>query len=307
MKPLYRIFAVVCFSLTTNLLQAKVDEVERIALVGAFQGELDAIMKFMDPHKIDQEVVINGMPFYLGTAHGKDVVFFKTNTSTINAAMTTQLALSNFNIKKLLFAGIAGGINPELEKGDISIPQRWYHHAQGAYYNKKSEEEGYVLREGSESRHPFGNFGMFFPSGVSAIRDEKQTNIKKPFFEADPELLAVARETTEFLQEDDKRSLKNGLGTPAKIKVHGAGVAGPVFMDNSDYRDFVFTAFSADCLDMESSAIAHVCWANHVPFLIIRSLSDLAGGQEGENEIAEFADQAKHNAAKVLNAIVEAL
>lgn len=307
MKITFLILALCGLITGSSYLAGKVDDVERIALVGAFQGELEAIMEFMKPHNIEDEIMINGMRFYLGTAHGKPVVFFKTNTSTINAAMTTQLAFSNFNITTLLFAGIAGGINPALEKGDVSIPQRWYYHAQGAYYNNESEEEGYVLREGSENRHPYGNFGMFFPSNVSTIRSGEEENVRKPFFEADPDLLTVAKQVSEFIQKDNGVSLRNGSGALATIKVEGSAVAGPVFMDNSEYREFVFETFGADCLDMESTAIGHVCWANLVPFLIVRSLSDLAGGQEGENEIAEYAEQAKHNAAKVLNAIVQAL
>ena len=37
---------------------------------------------------------------------------------------------------------------------------------------------------------------------------------------------------------------------------------------------------------MESAAVAHVAYANRVPFIAFRSLSDLAGGGSGhENEM----------------------
>ena len=34
--------------------------------------------------------------------------------------------------------------------------------------------------------------------------------------------------------------------------------------------------FAGDCVEMEGAAVAHVCWMNAVPFLIIRVISDLA-------------------------------
>ena len=34
--------------------------------------------------------------------------------------------------------------------------------------------------------------------------------------------------------------------------------------------------FAGDCVEMEGAAVAHVCWMNAVPFVIIRAISDLA-------------------------------
>jgi adenosylhomocysteine nucleosidase len=55
---------------------------------------------------------------------------------------------------------------------------------------------------------------------------------------------------------------------------------------------------------MESTAIAQTCWANQKPFLIIRGLSDLAGGQEGLNA-ADFTEvPISRHAALVLQAVL---
>ena len=72
------------------------------------------------------------------------------------------------------------------------------------------------------------------------------------------------------------------------------------FVDNAEYRDYAFANFQADCLDMESSAVAHVAYVNEIPCLIFRSLSDLAGGGPGENQIGKFFGIAANNAAEVL-------
>ena len=51
---------------------------------------------------------------------------------------------------------------------------------------------------------------------------------------------------------------------------------------------------------MESAAVAHVAYSNRLPFLAFRSLSDLAGGGPGQNEIGAFFQLAAENSAAVL-------
>ena len=57
------------------------------------------------------------------------------------------------------------------------------------------------------------------------------------------------------------------------VSVGGTGVAGPVFLDHAAYREWMFRVWQARCVDMESTALAHVAWSNQVPILIVRGLS----------------------------------
>ena len=86
----------------------------------------------------------------------------------------------------------------------------------------------------------------------------------------------------------------------------GNGVSGQAFMDNKAFREYTFKTFEANVLDMETAAMAHVAYANSVPFIAFRSLSDLAGGGEGENEMGTFFKIAADNSAKVLLAFLSA-
>ena len=83
-------------------------------------------------------------------------------------------------------------------------------------------------------------------------------------------------------------------------------MSGSAFVDNAAYREYTFRHFQANVLDMETAAIAHVAYANGVPFVAFRSLSDLAGGGEGENEMGTFFKIAADNSAKVLLAFLAA-
>jgi adenosylhomocysteine nucleosidase len=58
---------------------------------------------------------------------------------------------------------------------------------------------------------------------------------------------------------------------------------------------------------MESAAVAHVAYANQTPFIAFRSLSDLAGGGAGENEMGTFFQLAADNSATVVRAFLAAL
>ena len=58
---------------------------------------------------------------------------------------------------------------------------------------------------------------------------------------------------------------------------------------------------------MESAAVAHVAYANEVPFIAVRSLSDLAGGGEGANQMEAFLGLAAGNAASVVKALLRAM
>ena len=95
-------------------------------------------------------------------------------------------------------------------------------------------------------------------------------------------------------------------GRASRVSCGGTGVSGTVFCDNAEYRKWVFATFQADCLDMESAGIAQVCWQNKVPCLIVRGLSDLAGGQAGKNQMVEFLQAAADHSALVLVKILQA-
>lgn len=79
------------------------------------------------------------------------------------------------------------------------------------------------------------------------------------------------------------------------------GVSANVFVDNSAYRKFLNSKFNATPIDMESAAVALVCYQQQMPFIAIRALSDLAGGGSSvSNEADIFASLAAQNAVDAL-------
>ena len=272
---------------------------EYVAVLASFPEELAAIEAAMlSDQTPTANFQINGREFKTAEINGRHFVFFQTGMSLVNAAMTTQLALDRFHVSAVFFSGIAGGVDPQFHPGDVVIPSRWAYHSEAFYFNETAPGK-YTLAPFYHQKHR--NFGLIFPDSVTVIRDGMKDWEQLPFFEADPGLLAAAERATAALPP-----MKMG-GRVCQVAYHGDGVSGTVFCDNAEYRKWVFAEWKAVCLDMESTAIAHVCWDNRKPFLIVRGLSDLAGGQSGENPMEQNLKAAADHSAAVLTKILQNL
>lgn len=282
------------------LRAAETDRPPLLALCAAYPPEMAALRAEFgaQPEQGFTETRIKGLSFWRGRVGRHEVVLFRTGVSLVNAAYQLQIALERFPITAVLFAGVAGGVDPSLQVGDVVIPERWAYHAEAAYLNPDGKG-GHVLP--SFLRPKVENFGMIFPNEVAATRDGEADFRRIPAFPADPALLAAARRAVTKLP-----TLRAG-GRTVAVSVGGTGVAGPVFLDHAEYREWVFRVWQARCADMESTALAHVAWSNQVPILIVRGLSDLAGAQRGANPIDTHEAPVSGVAARVLRAVVEEL
>jgi adenosylhomocysteine nucleosidase len=146
---------------------------------------------------------------------------------------------------------------------------------------------------------------MIFPQPVEVMNPDG-TATPKSVFAVDPQLFALARTVAKSVALKDCAGT-NCLGQKPKIVVGGHGVTGPAFVDNKEFREYAHATFGAAVIDMETAAVAQVALINQVPFIAFRSLSDLAGGGPGENEMGTFFQLAADNSAAVVEAFVKAL
>ncbi|MBD0864715.1 MAG: 5'-methylthioadenosine/S-adenosylhomocysteine nucleosidase [Rhodobacteraceae bacterium] len=273
------------------------DTGSRIAIVSAYEPELAVLLDAVeDPDRQN----INGVTFVTGRLEGQDVVLFLSGISMVNAAMTTQLALDQFEIEGIVFSGIAGGVDPALSIGDVVVAERWGQYIESVFARKT--EAGYVLPPFLNS--DFENYGMMHTIPVQVVR-KGGTGVEERFwFPADAHFLEVARAAAATVTLDACQDGAACLEETPDISVGGNGVSGTAFIDNADFRAHVFKTFRARVLDMESAAVAHVAYANDLPFIAFRSLSDLAGGSDAENELDVFFGLAAGNSARVVRAFL---
>ncbi len=93
-----------------------------------------------------------------------------------------------------------------------------------------------------------------------------------------------AFETDKYLREKALKAA-NKIINPDNHKIfEGRICTGDQFISNKEAKNKITSVFGGECCEMESGAIAQTCYLNHVPFIIIRSISDTAD----ETEIADF-------------------
>lgn len=295
-----RFFAVLAALLMVALparAGALLDPTPRIAVISAFPPELVALRAATTDQK---EHVASGATFITGRLEGKPVVLFLSGVSMVNAAMTTQAALDRFTVSSIVFSGIAGGVDEQLNIGDVIVAEEWAQPLE-TIFAREVAGGGYApAASGSASGLP--NFGMMFPRSVTVARAPAPPE-QRLSFPVDPALLSVARRVAGEAKLE--RCVKDQCLVHApKVVVGGAGVSSSAFVDNAAYRKYLQSVFKARVLDMESAAVAQVAYANRTPFIAFRSLSDLAGGGEGANEMRTFMALASDNSAAVVRTFV---
>lgn len=279
------------------------DQAPRIAIISAFGAELEA---FKAQATVVKTVVLNGRTVYVGVLGGHKVVMTLSGVSMVNAAMSTQALLDHFRIERIVFSGIAGGVNPNLRVGDVVIPAKWSEYQENLFARETAPG---VFTPPPWFQVTLPNFGMMFPEsvGITTKNGQPDSETETVWFMSDPQMLAVAQRVAGTVSLDQCTPQGVCLSQAPIVKVGGNGVSGPTFVDNAAYREYAWGTWSADALDMESAAVAHVATVNGVPFIIFRSLSDLAGGGPGENEVGIFFGLAANNSAKVMTAFIRAL
>ena len=276
------------------------DETPRIAVVSAFAPELTILQGELEGAESQS---VKGVAFTTGALEGRDVVLFLSGISVVNAAMTVQLALDHFAVERIVFSGIAGGVDPGLNIGDVVIADRWGQYLEMLF--AREVDGGWMTMPFFE--YPHANFGMMFPRSVTVLRPGAEAPETRFWFPVDQALLASAGSAANDVTLARCTAEDKCLEAAPKIVVGGSGVSGSAFVDNAAFRTWAFETFGARVLDMESAAVAHVAYANDVPFLAVRSLADLAGGGEGANQMEVFLGLAAGNAAAVVKALLRTM
>jgi adenosylhomocysteine nucleosidase len=278
----------------------QMDFTPRIAVISAYSPEWLALRAAMDATHVE---TIADATYIVGKLESKDVVLFLSGVSMVNAAMTTQGAIDHFNVKRIVFSGIAGGLNPGLSAGDVVVADRWFEYLESVFARRTAS--GWSVPHWLGKTLP--NFGMIFPLAIEIAHPGQDKPEKRFWFDVDATMLETARSVAGKVEL--RACIRNGvcLGHTPRIIIGGAGVSGPAFVDNADFRDWIYHTFKANVVDNESAAVAHVAYSNHIPFIAFRGLSDLAGGDAGENTEKALEGLASDNSAAVVKVFLRAL
>lgn len=270
------LLAAVC--LTCVALLASCDSAPRreapsktLAVLGAFRPEVSLLEKMLTDARRQE---IEGIGFTSGRLGDRPVVIGWTGVGKVNTAMTTTLLIEHFNPARVIFTGIAGAIDANLEPGDIVIAKRTAHHDMGTLWSEGMEHGGVKSRLTGEDNP------VFFP--------------------ADPNLLAAvdcAARKVAF----DPITLQSGQ-RPPKIVV-GTIVTGDVFVASKDKGKELREKLGASAVEMEGAAVAQVCYQRGIGCLVLRSVSDKADDSAVMDKQLFYTLAAKNSASLVAGII----
>src|SRR3954463_14508543 len=97
----------------------------RTAIVSAMHEELSAVLALLpDEHK----QVAGGREFWVGHLHGQEVVAVLSRIGKVAAATTATALVERFGVDRIVFTGVAGGLAPGVNRGDVVIADAFLQH-----------------------------------------------------------------------------------------------------------------------------------------------------------------------------------
>lgn len=229
-----------------------------IGIIGAMEEEVISLRRKMDLKEVHQ---IAGMDFYEGTMQGIQVIVVRCGIGKVNAAVCTQILIDKFSPNYIINTGVAGGLHPVVNIGDVVI------------------SNDTVQQDMDTSK--FGDAKDIMP------------RMENTCFKVNNELIEYAKlAAAQVLREH-------------KIWV-GHIVSEDQFVASIKVKQDIYTTFTAYCAEMEGAAIAHTCYLNQIPFVIIRIISDKVDSTS-EMNFDEFVNLVGRNISKIIENIVASI
>jgi len=223
-----------------------------IGIISAMQEEMQALLnELKNVHSVNK-----GMrDYYTGTLYNKEVVLVFSRWGKVASAATTTQLINDFDPSEIIFTGVAGGIIPDLNIGDVVIGKNLYQHDMDA--------------------QPF-------------YKQFEVPILKKLFFETQNQAKLV-NATNLFIDKYDSfidRNDSNNFNIEKPKVILGDIASGDQFISSLEKIKKLNKAIpSVTCVEMEGASVAQVCYEYNIPFSIIRIISDKAN----DNAHIDFA------------------
>jgi adenosylhomocysteine nucleosidase len=227
-------------------------------LLCATPEELDALRERLDVGSTPQ--VFGPTRVWTGVHGGREIALAQSGIGKVNAAAAATVLFAAFDAKRLIFSGVAGGLNPRLGVGSVLLGARLATHDYGVVSD-----------------------GRFTPtaSGIIPIGAPTLT-------ELDPVAPEIAADLKRL-----KVALQDRLDAPVML---GAITTADYFLNCARTRDELHARLGADAIDMESGAVAQIATEWGRPLYVIRTLSDQAG-EDSHIDYPRLAAMAARNSA----------
>jgi len=216
-----------------------------IAIVSAMHEELGALLAQMPD---EQRIQVGGRDFWVGHLQGQLIVAVLSRIGKVAAATTAAVLLERFAARAIVFTGVAGGLAPGVEVGDVVVATKLLQHDLDASPIFPKYEV------------PLTGHARF--AADTQISDALATVAADVL--SDPVTLLGEKVADDF-----------ALAAP---KVHrGLLISGDRFVSTRAESEALRRALpDALAVEMEGAAVAQVCHDFGVPFAAVRTISDRA-------------------------------
>lgn len=217
-----------------------------------------------------QRVLHAGREFWLGQLQGHSVVLALSKIGKVAAATTATALIEKFGAQCIVFTGVAGGIGPGVQVGDVVVAQA-------------------LVQHDMDASPLFARYQVPFYGQSS--------------FTADPPLTALLLQacTTAMGALGQAGSVHHGLLASGDQFVSGAQAADIL------RRDLALAGHHALAVEMEGAAVAQVCHDYGLPFAAVRTISDRADASAHVDFTVFARDVAGHYACAIVQALLNLL
>jgi len=248
-----------------------------VGLIAAIPQELLDLRAALEHDRASE---LGGFRFDHGRLEGREVVVAEAGIGKVNTAVVATLLASRFEAGVLVFSGVAGGLDPDLQIGDLVVATRAIQHDAGVVENQRL--------------HPYqaGHVPFFNPT-------------RELGWPCPPDLLGRVEEALRGLELPPLSRMAGGQGRPPRL-AFGTVLAGDQFIHCEATRKRLHREFEAQAVAMEGAAMAQVATRMGIPWLEIRALSDLAGS-DSRFDFAAFVDEVAQSSFTVLRRLLPVL
>ncbi len=196
------------------------------------------------------EALHTGMrTYHRGKLWGIPVVMVFSRWGKVAASSTVTHLIAQFGVDEIVFTGVAGAVDPNLNVGDVVIAGKLYQHDMDARPLLMRHEIP-LLDMTTLETHPRHRQIALEAAEHFLTRDLRtyvSDDLLVEFHIDNPKVVAedIASGDKFFAKEEDLEELRKRLPTVA-------------------------------CVEMEGAAVAQVCHEHGIPFLVIRTISDSA-------------------------------
>ncbi len=142
----------------------ELERVNMIAIIGAMDEEVSALLNLMDNVRVES---IGNVNFYHGTLNSKEVVLFKSGIGLSMAAMSTSICLSHYSIEGVINIGTAGGLKDNQQVLDIVVSDKI------TYHDFDITPFGNTRDFSNKNRYVFNSNEIFVEKFKSLNKDER--------------------------------------------------------------------------------------------------------------------------------------